>query len=138
MKAALFSVMTSYGQFGTTFELIEQAMGILSSFGLDFNALLAEDGITFEINRNASLTVDGKTFSCDMYKITEDDTVLDPDATSPTYNVMECYVDKTNGICLKMSVTDYVAKNGAKCDETIIEMKTFKTSDVDAIQFPNT
>ncbi len=138
MKAALFSVMTWYGQFGTTFEVIEQAMGILSSLGLDLNALLAEDGITFEINRNASQTVDGRTFSCDMYKITEDDTVLDPDASSPTYNVMECYVDKANGICLKMSNTNYVAKNGDKCDETIIETRTFKTSNVDAIQFPNT
>lgn len=137
MKAALFSVMTSYGQFGPTFELIEQAMGILSSFGLD-DALLAEDGITFEINRNASLSVDGETFSCDMYKITEDDTVLDPDAISPRYNVMECYVDKANGICLKMSNISYVEKDGAKYDETIIETKTFKTSGVDAILFPNT
>ncbi len=137
LRDALFSTMTWYGSFGAMFNAIEQAMGQVSQLGFDFNTLLAASGITFEIDRNATQTINGTSYSCERLKITTDDTVDDPAAPSPTYHVLECYVDKTNGICLRVSDIDRTQKvGGTKTEENIIETRTFKTSGVTPIVFP--
>lgn len=137
LRDALFSTMTWYGSFGAMFDAIEQAMGQVSQLGFDFNTLLAASGITFEIDRNATQTINGTSYSCERLKITTDDTVDDPAAPSPTYHVLECYVDKTNGICLRVSDIDWTQKvGGTKTEENIIETRIFKTSGVTPIVFP--
>jgi len=137
LKASLFSAMTWYGSFGSMFDAIELAMEQVSQMGYDFIALLAQQGLAFTIDRNATLSVGGTARACDMFGITIDDTVDDPSAPSPTYHVMECFVDKTNGICLKLSNIDYAQRAGdVKESETIIETTSFKTASVTPILFP--